>query len=359
MPTELPVVTGVELAARYVPSGGLEVGGDWYDVLNLPDGGTALVMGDVEGHDSAAAAIMGQVRTVLNTYVAEGYPPTEVLARTSNFVNSHTDRLVTCCYAELRPEQRTLTWVSAGHPAPVLLDPHRGARELPAEIGMVLGWEDDPRYLEHTIVLPDGACLMLVTDGLLDVLPGVMYNDLDSLAEAAAPALGRPIEDLADRLVQHRPGTPALRDDAALLLARLTPTSRRRSRRATRVFGPYPSACVAARTFTRDLLAAWRIAPLASDAELAVSELVTNALTHTTSPIRLTLRSPGSGEVWIGVHDTSDRQPSAGSGGVDPEAIGGRGLLIVNELASAWGVIPSPRRSGKTVWAELTTTSPR
>jgi len=351
VPAALPVLEGVELAARYVPTNDLEVGGDWYDVLGLPDGGIALVMGDVEGHDSTAAAVMGQVRTVLGAYVAEGYPPAEVLARTSAFVTGHTDRLVSCCYAELYPDQRTLTCASAGHPAPVLLTPDGAARELPLEPGLLLGVEDTPGYPERTTVLPAGSCLVMVTDGMLDGLPGVMYSDVDSLGTTARPAVDGPVEALADLLVRRPPGAPALRDDAALLLVRLVDGPGGCVGTVSRVFGSCPSACHSARAFTHDLLTAWDLGDLCQDAVLAVSELVTNALVHTTSPIRLILSRTDHDRVRIGVNDTSDSLPQPTPPLVD--ALGGRGLFIVRKLADSWGVDPTPHRSGKTVWLEL------
>jgi hypothetical protein len=105
-----------------------------------------------------------------------------------------------------------------------------------------------------------------------------------------------------------------LRDDAALLLARISATSPALHRKADRVFGPYPSSCTAARVFTRDLLTSWHLDHLGQDAALAVSELVTNALVHTTSPVRLSLRRLSQDQIWAGVHDISDHplhRPSA------------------------------------------------
>jgi serine phosphatase RsbU (regulator of sigma subunit) len=147
------------------------VGGDWYDVLDLPHGGLALVMGDVEGHDSAAAAIMGQVRTVLSTYVAEGYPPAEILSRTSDFVASHTERLVSCCYVELHPNNAPSPASAPDTPAPWFSTPTTAPESCPST-RLPLGVLPNPAYLEHTEVLLPGACLALVTDGLFDVLPG-------------------------------------------------------------------------------------------------------------------------------------------------------------------------------------------
>lgn len=368
LPVELPAVEGVEFAARFVPSGGSDVGGDWYDVLSLPGGGTALVMGDVEGHDSTAAAIMGQVRTVLNTYAAEGYPPAEVLARTSAFVAAHTTRLVSCCYVELRAAQRTLTCVSAGHPPPLVLGPDGLAQEITLDPGVLLGVQEDPPYVEHTVLLPIPWCVALVTDGLPDPV-----ERLARIRDVSASGLGvsasglgvadssgwRPgdlgVETLADLLVRSPQGGGGLRDDAALLLACLggAAGAPREEREVVRSFGPYPAACVAARTFTGDVLEGWGLGELRWEATLVVSELVTNALVHTTSPIRLSLRVKDSGRLWIGVHDTSDRRIRQGRRRATPEAVSGRGLRIVAELSSAWGVLPHPRRTGKVVWCEL------
>jgi GAF domain-containing protein len=351
MPATPPAVPGVEIAARYVPTSGLDVGGDWYDVLDLPYGGVALVMGDVEGHDSGAAAVAGQLRPVLRTLVGEGYPPAEVLSRVNALVEAKSDRLVTCCYVELHPRARTVTCISAGHPAPLVLTREGGVHEIPVRPGMLLGVDPGQSYRERTCVLPAGACLLLVTDGLLDDQVGAMYPDSKAVAATVRACLGQPLEVLADRLTVRPPGAPALRDDAAILLARLVSVAPLPRRHASRVFGPHPAACPAARAFVRDLLAAWGLGTLCADAELAVSEVVTNALLHTTSSLRLIARRTSRTGVWIGVHDTSDRpiRPIR----ADPDSPGGRGLRIVEMTARAWGVIPSTRHGGKTVWFEL------
>jgi serine phosphatase RsbU (regulator of sigma subunit)/anti-sigma regulatory factor (Ser/Thr protein kinase) len=357
LPAALPVLEGITTAARYVPAGGQHVGGDWYDVLALPRGGIALVIGDVEGHDRTAAALMGQIRHVLRAYAIDGHTPTETLARLNAFVAARTDRLVTCCYAELHPGESTVTVASAGHPPPVVLPRGGGAWTLPVPAGLMLGVQAEQTYVEVTSVLPPGCTLALVTDGLVDDRPGTIHRSLDALIEAAAGAAGEPLEVLADRLVTRPADGPALRDDAALLLVRLAATSHP-GYHAVRVYTNTPAANTAARHLITDLLTSWNLPALCDPAALAVSELVTNVVLHTTSPIRLTLRRVGPARIRIGVHDTSDRIPSRPTPPAavpDPDAleVGGRGLSIVDRLADTWGISPAPGLSGKTVWLEL------
>jgi serine phosphatase RsbU (regulator of sigma subunit)/anti-sigma regulatory factor (Ser/Thr protein kinase) len=360
LPAALPVLDRVESRARYVTSGGDRVGGDWYDVLPLPHGGIGLVMGDVEGHDSAAAAVMGQVRNVLRAHVAEGQTPAEILARVNRFVVAHTDLLVTCCYAELRPEDLTLTCVSAGHPVPMVLDPDGSLRKLPVEPGLLLGVNTDHDYVERTSLLPAGCDLLMATDGLIDEFKGAIHVGFDAFAAVARAVAGQPIEVLADRLVARPEGAAPLRDDAALLVVRLTGGGGTDASAVHRRFAPSPSASPAARRFVADVLAGWDLADLRDSATLATSELVTNAVMHTTSSARLTLRRQGRAGVWIGVHDTNDRIPvrrvSQVMDTADPDRIlapGGRGLAIIEQIADRWGISPTPETGGKTVWLVL------
>jgi serine phosphatase RsbU (regulator of sigma subunit)/anti-sigma regulatory factor (Ser/Thr protein kinase) len=373
LPAALPSVEGLEAVARYVPAGHGEagenstgaaagpgsrgrdrVGGDWYDVLPLPQGGVGLVMGDVEGHDGGAAAVMGQVRNVLRAYAAEGHPPAEVLTRVNRFVAAHTELLVTCCYAELHPQDLTVSCVTAGHPVPWALDRDGTGWSLPAKPFLPLGVDPEENYREHTSVLSPGCCLLLVTDGLVGEAGAIHPGDAAFRARAGALAR-EPLECLADALVALPPGGPGPRDDAALLAVRLisgtSPGTAPDREAVQRVFTPSPSATPAARRFVADLLTRWGMASLADGAALAVSELVTNAVMHTTSSVRLTLRRWPAG-IWIGVHDTSDRLPVLPRPGGELEP-GGRGLTIVDRIADCWGVTATPEPGGKTVWLEL------
>jgi len=354
LPARLPRIAGIETAVRYLPAHGDRVGGDWYDVLELAQGGVGLVIGDVEGHDSTAAAVMGQVRTMVRTYAGEGHTPAEVIGRVNQFVAQHTERLVTCWYGELRPDELTLTGVSAGHPSPSVLTPDGVLRPLRLAAGPLLGLDAGSSYTEQTTMLPPGGTLLLITDGLVDDLPGAVHRSWAAFEAAVAPAAGLPVERLADALARRDEGVEQ-RDDAALLVVRLVdppgPDARGSGGRAHRLLRPSPESVPAARRFVRDILTGWDLTGLEDAAALAVSELVTNAVVHTASAVRLTLRRLGPDRLWIGVHDDSDRFPGARRAADDD--ISGRGLAIVEMVADSWGVEPGTSGSGKTVWAEL------
>ena len=357
LPGRLPELDGVESAARYYPAEGDAVGGDWYDMFALPGGGIGLVIGDVEGHSTAAAAIMGQARNVIRAYSAQTNTPGEVLSRAGRFLALHTDVLVTCCYLELRPDERTLTVASAGHPGPVIAEPGGSSRQLEVPAGPPLGVLEDHDYAERTVLLSPGSTLTLFTDGLVEEHPRRPHTGLPELLEAMSRTAGRSPDVVADELADLIDDQPAA-DDTAVLVVRLTEqpaaapdTGLQAPNRATRVFGPSRAATPAARCFVRDVLRAWDREGLLEPAELVVSELVTNAVMHTAGRVELTLRREPTGVVWIGVRDDSERLPRRQSAGSDDVA--GRGLTIVAQLADRWGVQPCPSGTGKVVWLEL------
>src|SRR4051794_11305503 len=151
LPAALPAHAGARCAARYLPtSAGVEVGGDWYDVFELPDGDLALVMGDVTGHDVHAAGVMGKLRSALRAYALEGYRPGEVLTRLNQFVTRlHPSVMATCVYAIYAADRRTLTWTSAGHFPPLLAAPDHPAGYLQADSAQLpIGALPDSEYTD-------------------------------------------------------------------------------------------------------------------------------------------------------------------------------------------------------------------
>ncbi|HET9657081.1 MAG TPA: SpoIIE family protein phosphatase [Kineosporiaceae bacterium] len=368
LPAELPALDGVRTAVRYYTAEGDAVGGDWYDAFALPSGGIGLVIGDVEGHSTAAAAIMGQARNVIRAYSAETNTPAEVLTRANRFLAAHTDVLVTCCYLELRPADRTVTIASAGHPAPVLAEPGGQVRELPIDPGPPLGVLADTGYDEQTVLVAPNSTLTLFTDGLVEQHPGHTHGGLPDLLHTASALADRSPDVMADALADLIGDGPAA-DDTAVLVVQLTDDPHAGTRHdparqaatslpttTSRVFGPSPAATPAARHYVRDLLHAWGLARLAEAAELLVSELVTNAVVHTAGQVRLSLRRTAGDRVWIGVQDDSERMPRQQSAGGDDVA--GRGLAIVALLADRWGVEPCSSGGGKIVWLELCACGP-
>ncbi|WP_051940476.1 SpoIIE family protein phosphatase [Phaeacidiphilus oryzae] len=237
LPRQIAAVPGLETAARYLPgTAGLEVGGDWYDVLSLPGGRIGLVVGDVQGHSAEASATMGVLRVGLRAYAREGLPPDQVLSRTSGLLaDLDSELFATCCYLELDPAGGLLRGVRAGHPLPVRLAPDGSVTELALPGGPPLGVEPRAGYEVRETRLGCGESLLLYTDGLVERrdedLDLSVARLLDRIrgwsgpwipggrAPGAADAPG--LEELADRLIApHRDAVRRYPDDIALLLVR-------------------------------------------------------------------------------------------------------------------------------------------
>ncbi|NGO68980.1 ATP-binding SpoIIE family protein phosphatase [Streptomyces boncukensis] len=268
-PARKPVIPGMELAARYIPTGGgLQVGGDWYDVIPLPSGRTALVIGDVQGHDVRAAGIMGQLRIALRAYASEGHHPDAVLARASRFLygmagasagdpqpesagrsagegaptavtgpespgdaeaEADNPRFATCLYIEVDPASGTLDIARAGHPDPAVQMPGGPMRVRPTAGGLPLGIDPDSDYPTTRLVLEPGERLLMCTDGLIetgghDLETGwdrirEVVDEYEAARDPAAPAQDAQdtqdgpygLEGLADALVQAVLGPPGSR----------------------------------------------------------------------------------------------------------------------------------------------------
>lgn len=232
---ELPSVDGLAMAAHYMPgSRGQQVGGDWYDVFELPDDQVGIVVGDVLGHDIAAAALMSRVQTALRAYAFVGEQPGAVLDRLDRLMASlHTDRLVTVFYGVLGPSledgSRPLLFANAGHPPPLLHDENGEVRELDEAGSLLLGasvMERDQRP-QQALAIPAGSSLLLYTDGLIEV-PGESLTDLiGQLKHAfAAVAPSTTADELCHGLID-RLGPNQRNDDVAVLLVRLTRTGDR------------------------------------------------------------------------------------------------------------------------------------
>ena len=188
---ELPQVEGYALGASYEPSSSSAgVGGDWYDAFVLPDGGLGLVIGDVMGHDIAAAAAMGQLRSVLRSCAADGDPPAVVLDRLDRLVSSFAMAdLATVVYARLdrRPDgSALLTWANAGHPPPLLLAPDGTARYLEDGGSVMIGAPSPESRGQASQVLAPGSTLLMVTDGVVERRGRDLDEQLAALATTAA-----------------------------------------------------------------------------------------------------------------------------------------------------------------------------
>ena len=231
LPEQLPELVGMSLAARYVPAEeGSAAGGDWYDVIELPDGGVALVIGDVAGHGTEAASVMGQVRMAVRAFSLEGHPPRVVVGRVHDLLRSmyEGEQMVTMLYLVVDPMTWEATIVNAGHPASLLLDEAGGATYLASPIGLPLGLNWSLPYEESIALLRPGATLVLFTDGLIDRRDIAVEEGLDRLREMATEEVSLDIDDLCGVLLEGLVPSNAS-DDVAILAARFDPVQQRLS----------------------------------------------------------------------------------------------------------------------------------
>ncbi|THA57681.1 PAS domain S-box protein [Streptomyces sp. A1136] len=359
LPRRIPSVPGADIAVRYRSARmGRDIGGDWYDVIPLPGGRVGAVIGDVQGHDTHAAAVMGQLRIVLRAYATEGHSPATVMARASVFLHElDTDRFATCAYVEADLATGVLQLVRAGHIDPLLRTRDGDCRRLTTEGGMPLGLSAEFGRLEYavtTMELGPGETLLLCTDGLVEQPGTDLDQGIGHLTELirSGPA---DLQKLADQLcgvIDERGGDD---DMALLLLRRQVPDAPQGGGRLQLHVAPAdPEALVAARHMIGAAVRAWGARERADEIELVADELIVNALMHTDGPAIVTLRVlPGPrGRLRVEVEDRSSALPrrrEAGESGVS-----GRGLMLVDRLADVWGV--APRGGGKCVWCEFALT---
>jgi serine phosphatase RsbU (regulator of sigma subunit)/PAS domain-containing protein len=226
LPRRLPTVAGLDVAARYLPvTHGLKVSGDFYDLLRLGDATAAAVIGDVEGHSIAAAALMGQVRTAIHAHATSGATPDQVLACTNRLLaDLDSELLVSCLYVHLDLARARLTLASAGHVPPLLREVPHLARLLNAEPGPLLGVDTHARYPVTTAPFPPGSVLALYTDGLVEA-PGIDAAHTTAALVQHLSATDEPLETLTDGLIHHVWPTGQHTDDITVLLLRPTAAS--------------------------------------------------------------------------------------------------------------------------------------
>ncbi|WP_306188899.1 sodium/proline symporter PutP [Streptomyces sp. MK5] len=361
LPQDLTGGSALAVASWYLPADAPSgVGGDWFDVIPLSGARVALVVGDVAGHGINAAATMGRLRVAVRTLANLDLSPDELLAHLDDLViglmGAHdidtppaaegeatgTAFLgATCLYAVYDPVSRLCTMARAGHLPPMIVAPDGAADILDLPAGPPLGLGYLPFESIET-ELEDGSLIALYTDGLIESVDRDIDVGLSRLGDALAaplPTLAETGQRVIDSLLT---GPPA--DDAALLLAR------------TRVLAPDrvaswglpadPAAVAHARDLAAQKLTEWGIPDLTFTTELIVSELVTNAIRHAAGPVCLRLiRDRG---LICEVSDASSTSPRLRHARTTDE--GGRGLLIVAQMARRWGTRYT--KTGKIIWAE-------
>jgi PAS domain S-box-containing protein len=219
LPAQLPSMAEVEIAASYLPAGpGLEVGGDWYDVVETA-AGLAVVVGDVAGRGLPAATIMGRLRTGLRAYVLEGYPPVAAIERLNGLMDDFAEAsMATVVHLALDPARGRAEYVRAGHPPPLVRDPSGAVRQLEDRGSPPLGVFHDVRFRSDELTLEPGSTILLYTDGLIERPGEGITVGLERLKAAFAACRGgaeETVEGVIDRL-----GAPTLADDVAVVALR-------------------------------------------------------------------------------------------------------------------------------------------
>ena len=332
LPERLPELPGLDAAARYLPGGpDVEVGGDWYDMIPLPEGMLALAMGDVVGRGEKAAALMGQLRSSVRAYAMDGKSPVDVMeGLNAILLDAGPEHMATMVYGVLDTEAGVFRYVNAGHPPPLAAMPDGTAHYLDHTPGLPIGASPSPRYVQCEAPMPGGATVVLYTDGLVEDRTTPLELGLSRLRDAV---LSGP--EHLDQLCAHVVGTAMAdrihSDDIAILAVRVLPVGSSLHLRVPaqpQMLSPL-----------RALLRRWLTAAGATEQEryevlLATVELCTNAIRHpggapsghfqldatTTDAVRITVRDQGH---W--------REPGG--------TVGGRGLAIAEACADQLEVV--------------------
>jgi PAS domain S-box-containing protein len=344
-------VDDLDVWTYYAPSSGhAQVGGDWYDVLQVSQSVVAVVIGDVVGHDVEAAAAMGQLRSVVRAYAFESSAPGAVLDRVDQLVaGMRIPRSASLVLATLERHSGgwTLRYSRAGHLPPLVI--RDGATiVLDGAAGSLIGFGDGGRGTATLDLVPRDV-LVLYTDGLIERRTRSLRDGLAALREIGATGGSSDAAGVGEELLSRLAEAPE--DDVAVVVVRIPdpdrePTGHGAPRRRRWSLPSEPSSIGRARHAVVRTCAAWGI-PGASSAELVASELVANAVMHGWGHVVLRLFDTGDG-LRIEVEDANPAPPVTTDG--HPGRIGGYGMRIVERLGD-WGWRPSG--DGKLVWARV------
>ncbi len=334
LPRALPEAFGIKIAARYLPARD-EVGGDWYDVVELPRGLIGLAIGDVVGHGVRAAALMGQLRTALHAYAQEGHGPSLTLELVDRFVQSMGEyAMATATYAVFDPESSRLRIATAGHPPPIVIS-DRETRVLDLTPGAPLGGFPYGSCPEAEFVLELGETLVLYTDGLVERRGIALTETIEQLASVLVRA--RTPEAACQLSVREMVPPEGLADDVAIVAMQSTPIPE-----DLRLDLPADPTVLSG---TRRILRRWlrqhgAQEPLLSEIALAANEACANAIEHAYAPgtasfqLHAYLERTGEddpGTVVISVSDTGNWRAPRGENR-------GRGLTIIETATDDFDV---------------------
>ncbi len=344
-------IPDLDVWTYYAPSSShAQVGGDWYDVLEVSPGVVVLVIGDVVGHDIEAAAVMGQLRSVVRSYAHDDADPGQVLDRVDQLISGvGVARAASLVLASMVRSEHgwNLRWSRAGHLPPVLA---RGTEvhTLTDGAGPLVGYGQGGRTTGRCELEP-GDVLVLVTDGLIERRDRTLREGLDLLARTAGTVGSVDAAGVGEELLARLADEPE--DDVAVVVVRVpdpdalpVPDDRPRQRRWS--LPSDPGSIARARHAVLRAYESWGL-PGAGAAELVVSELVANAVLHGWGHVVLRISDTGDG-LRMEVEDANPAPPVSVDGHAD--RVGGHGMRIVERLAE-WGWHPAG--AGKVVWARV------
>jgi len=335
LPARLPRLARLAGAARYTPATEHALsGGDWYDMLQVGETTVALVVGDVVGHGPPAAAVMGQLRSVLAAQLLDGCSPASALERLDRFAARVAGSAGSTCACLLYDwSTGVLRWTLAGHPPVLLVGGPGGARFLGGTdtggSGAVLGVRGRPPYVEGSAEVAAGSSIVLYTDGLVERRGELLDTGLDRLATAAVGLAGLGPAELVAALAEATLGSAGPADDVALLVVRAVPAP---------LAGRLPARGESMRVLRR-LVADWERAAglpaeLAEDLELALGEAGANAAEHAYpeaegGEFAYTVARRADGDIEVTVRDHGRWRPVPADNGHR-----GHGLRVIGEIAA-------------------------
>lgn len=353
LPQTLEQPDELRVAAHYLPGADAAVGGDWYDVITLGAGRSAVVIGDVMGRGVRAAAVMGQLRTAVRAYAQQDLPPHEVLRLLDGLaIQIDPAQIATCVYAVHDPSAGALTYACAGHLPPLAVDAHGLVERLDGASGPPLGTGGWP-YDSATVAVKPASTVVFYTDGLVERRERDIDEGIEELAEVLRSVDGDS-DDLCAQLITGMRLPAGHDDDMAVLVLRAPLWEGERTalfRSAALDLDGGVEMAGRARAFARTTLADWSLPDeVAEGALLAVGELAANALTHGVAPVALRLRRTDR-RLIVEVPDGDDHLPRRRRAARTDES--GRGIEVVASVASSWGARRSEHGEGKVVWCEF------
>jgi serine phosphatase RsbU (regulator of sigma subunit)/anti-sigma regulatory factor (Ser/Thr protein kinase) len=327
MPATLPDAPGVRIAGRYRPVlSGAQLGGDWYDTFDLPDGRVALVVGDVVGSGVPAATLMAQMRTAVRAFTSEGHSPSEVVRRLNDLLQRERERrTATVAYLALDQETSRIVAVSAGHLPPLLVTADGRAQYVDVPSGPPVGAARIARFREVKLEVPVGSLLLLYTDGLVERRDESLDAGLERLRATAAAAGPSAPQAFCDRMLSEVLQGVEQEDDVALIAMQMLPLGDVLKLR----LAADPQVLAALRRHLGRWLRENEVeAQAAYDLVLACSEASANAAEHAYPPTQghFDVEAERDGDhIEIRVSDTGTWRP-------DNDRDRGRGLILMRGL---------------------------